>query len=141
MPCVSQALVASEVRDGRSATQSLPLKSLPLRASWHFRHLFLLKGQTRVGYCIEGVKTNGSPKPAPWPGMCTEPECVSWDRASGLPAYPADWGIWPGGDKAAGDPSVKTDCGICWRMEVYRAEHLAGGSPACSGYFRAGAHI
>lgn len=78
MLCVSQALVASEVGHWRLAwaTQSLPLKSLSLQASWHFWHLLLLKGQTRVGYCIGGVKAASSPDPGPWSGLCTEPKHV-----------------------------------------------------------------
>lgn len=36
----------------------------------------LLKGQTRVSYCIEGVKVAGSPDPGCWPVLCTEPELV-----------------------------------------------------------------
>ena len=51
MLCVSQALVVSEVGDWRSAsaTQNLPLTSLPPLATGHSLCHFLLKGQSRVG--------------------------------------------------------------------------------------------
>lgn len=127
---VSQALVASEVGDGRSAwaTQSLPLKSLPLRASWHFRPLFLLNGQTRGGSRIEGVEADGSPKPGPRTGLCTGPRRASWGQSCGPPVYLAAGGRWPGAGKAVADPCRKTGCGICGE---WRAERFARGSPAC----------
>lgn len=67
MPCVSQALVASEVRDWRSAsaTESRPLKSLPPLAAWHSLHHFLSEGEGRVGYCTAGVKAPAPPLPNP----------------------------------------------------------------------------
>lgn len=105
MLCVSQALVASEVRDWRSAlsTQSLSLKSLPLLAAWHFLHHFLLKEQARVGYCTARVKGNQRSKPWVLPGMYTE--CLSTcDKVEHvvLPAYPADGGVWPEGGGLTG---------------------------------------
>lgn len=93
MPCVSQALVASEVGDGRStlATESRPWKSLPPLAAWHSLHHFLSEGEARVGYCTAGAKA-----PTPNPQSCLT-WLVHWtssvcDRVKPvvLPVCPAD---------------------------------------------------
>lgn len=125
MLCVSQALVASEAGDWRSAwaTQSLPLKSPSLRACGHFQHLFLLKGQTRVGYCTRGVKAAGFPRP--WALACLVP------RAQVCMTGPSMWSYLhcllfeachPGTVGLLADPTAKTNGESCCRVTLYRAE-------------------
>lgn len=125
MLCVSQALVASEAGDWRSAwaTQSLPLKSPSLQACGHFQHLFLLKGQTRVGYCIRGVKAAGFPRP--WALACLVP------RAQVCVTGPSVWSYLhcllfeachSGTVGLLADPTAKTNCESCCQVTVYRAE-------------------
>lgn len=86
MVCVIQALTASEVGDWRSAsaTQSLPLKSLPPVAAWHFLYHFLLKRPEWV------AAQQGLRQPAPqtlgpsWPDLCTGTRVCVMGSSMGL---------------------------------------------------------